>query len=151
MSEEPRLFASDAAVRRIGAGLLDHSLPKEEWTHEAHLAACLWIIAERPDIDADSDMRSIIGSYNAAVGGVNDDHNGYHDTITRCFVATVRHWLAGSAGGALVDHVNGLLAAPEGRRDWPLRFYTRDRLFSVEARRSFMPPDLMTLPVRNIP
>ena len=27
-------------------------LPRAEWTHEAHLAACLWLIGERPDIDA---------------------------------------------------------------------------------------------------
>ena len=33
-----------------------------------------------------------------------------------------------------------------GRRDWPLRFYSRERLFSVEARRTFVPPDLAALP-----
>jgi hypothetical protein len=38
--------------------------------------------------------------------------------------------------------VNGLLGAPEGQRDWPLRFYSRERLFSVEARRAFVGPDL---------
>ena len=33
-----------------------------------------------------------------------------------------------------------------GRRDWPLRFYSAERLFSVEARRKFVPPDLAALP-----
>jgi hypothetical protein len=33
-----------------------------------------------------------------------------------------------------------------GRRDWPLRFYSGERLFSVEARRRFIPPDLASLP-----
>jgi len=33
-----------------------------------------------------------------------------------------------------------------GRRDWPLSFYSRDRLFSVEARRHFVTPDLAVLP-----
>ena len=41
--------------------------------------------------------------------------------------------------------VNGLLSAPEGQRDWPLRFYTRERLFSVAARRDFVEPDIMPL------
>ena len=40
---KPRLFADDAAVRRVGEGLLDRSLPRADWTHEAHLAACLWL------------------------------------------------------------------------------------------------------------
>ena len=30
--------------------------------------------------------------------------------------------------------------------DWPLRFYSAERLFSVEARRHFVSPDLVALP-----
>ena len=45
MSPHPiRPFADDAAVRHVGEGLLARTLPKPEWTHEAHLAACLWLI-----------------------------------------------------------------------------------------------------------
>jgi hypothetical protein len=39
-----------------------------------------------------------------------------------------------------------LLLSPMGRRDWPLRFYSRVRLFSVEARRAFVEPDIAALP-----
>ena len=41
--------------------------------------------------------------------------------------------------------VNGLLGSEMGRRDWPLRFYSRERLFSVEARRGYVEPDLATV------
>lgn len=146
MSYEPRLFHEAEEIRRIGHGLLDHSLPKEGWTHEAHLAACLWIVTERPEIDPDRDMRAIISGYNEAVGGVNDDKGGYHDTITHCFIAGVRSWVARTGEAELLARVNGLLLAPEGQRDWPLRFYSRERLFSVEARRNFIAPDIVSLP-----
>jgi hypothetical protein len=33
-----------------------------------------------------------------------------------------------------------------GGRDWPLRFYTPQRLFSVAARRTFVIPDIAALP-----
>jgi hypothetical protein len=33
-----------------------------------------------------------------------------------------------------------------GRRDWPLRFYSRELLFSVEARRNFVEPDVAAFP-----
>jgi hypothetical protein len=46
----------------------------------------------------------------------------------------------------LVAKVNALLLAEEGRRDWPLRFYSAQRLFSVEARRGWVEPDLAALP-----
>ncbi len=92
----PRLFPDDASVRHIGEGLLACTLPRPEWTHEAHLAACLWLLTERPDVDVDAGIPGIIRRYNASVGGVNDDTQGYHETITRAHVAGVRvpAWLA---------------------------------------------------------
>jgi len=143
---EIRFFADDRVVRRIGENLLDHSLPREDWTHEAHLAACYWIVRDRPDIDPVRDLRAIISRYNEAVGGVNDDTQGYHETITQCFIRAVSTFLATAKSASLSDHVNALLASTYGRRDWPLRFYSREKLFSVEARRIFIPPDLAPLP-----
>ena len=142
----PRLFVTDADVRRIGTGLLDRTLPRDDWTHEAHLAACLWIVTERPDIDPDSDMRGIISGYNAADGGINDDTQGYHETITRCFIHAVRLHLVMMGEVSLVERVNALLTSPFGQRDWPLGFYSHEHLFSVAARRTFIEADLSPLP-----
>jgi hypothetical protein len=140
---EIRFFADDAAVRYVGEGLLARTLPKAEWTHEAHLAACLWLLTEWPDIDVEHDLPAIISGYNEAVGGVNDATQGYHHTITLTYVAAIRGFLSRMpAGHSLAGCVNALLNAPEGRRDWPLRHYSRDTLFSVEARLGYVPPDL---------
>jgi hypothetical protein len=143
----PRLFPDDAAIVRIGAGLLERTLPRADWTHEAHIAATAWLVRDRPDIDVDRRIASIISAYNESVGGVNDDRNGYHDTITRAFIAGVRAHLATRDGREpIVECVNALLNAPAGKRDWPLHFYSRALLFSVAARRGFVPPDLAPLP-----
>jgi hypothetical protein len=140
---EIRYFADDAAVRHVGEGLLARSLPKAEWTHEAHLAACLWLLTERPDIHVERDLPAIISSYNEAVGGVNDASQGYHHTITLTYIAAVRGFLALIRSDLpLAEKVNALLAAPQGRRDWALTLYSRDRLFSVQARLDYLPPDL---------
>lgn len=143
----PRLLPDDAAVRRVGEGLLDRSLPQAEWTHEAHIAATCWLLRDRPQLDVDSAIGGIIRRYNESVGGVNNDTQGYHATITRSFVAGIRAYLRTVPHGAtLVAAVNALLLCPEGQRDWPLRFYSRERLFSVAARREFIAPDLAPLP-----
>lgn len=142
-----RPFADDAAIRRVGEGLLARTLPREEWTHEAHLGATLWLLRDRPDVDVDGEIATIISRYNESVGGVNDATQGYHDSITRAYVAGIRqHLAARPAGEALAAAVNALLASPAGKRDWPLRFYSRDLLFSVAARLDFVPPDLAPLP-----
>ena len=142
----PRLFERDTDIRAIGEGLLACTLPREAWTHEAHLGACLWLLSERPDIDVDAEIAGIIRRFNESVGGVNDDRQGYHDSITRAYVAGVRLFLSETAETGLAARVNALLLSDKGRRDWPLRFYSRDLLFSVAARRGFVEPDLAPLP-----
>jgi hypothetical protein len=143
----PRLFAGDDAIARIGEGLIARTLPRDDWTHEAHLAATTYLLSRRPDIDLNSELPGIIRRFNESVGGVNDDTQGYHDTITRVFLRGVRLFLGEADPDApLHELVNELLLSPMGRRDWPLRFYSAERLFSVAARRQFVPPDLAALP-----
>ena len=142
----PRLFPDDAAIVRIGEGLLACTLPRADWTHEAHLAATTWLLTRRPDVDIDRELPDIVRRYNESVGGVNSDSEGYHETITRLFLHGVRLFLAeANASEPLHKLVNELLLSPMGRRDWPLRFYTPERLFSVEARRAFVAPDLAAI------
>jgi hypothetical protein len=143
----PRLFTSDAKIERIGEGLLARTLPRPDWTHEAHLAATTYLLLRRPDVDLDSRLPDIIRGYNASVGGVNSDTEGYHETITRTFLRGVRLFLAeADPGEPLHELVNQLLLSPMGKRDWPLRYYSPPRLFSVEARRGWIRPDLAALP-----
>lgn len=146
MTDHPiRPFANAADIRRIGEGLLSGALPKTEWTHEAHLAACAWLILERPDITVEIELSGIISRYNEAVGGVNDDHQGYHETLTQLYIRGVRKFLRDCPQRDLLDAVNALLASTIAPRDWPLRHYSRERLFSVAARRGWVEPDLAPL------
>jgi hypothetical protein len=143
----PRFFLSDAEIEHLGEGMVARTLPRPEWTHEAHLAATTYLLLRRPDIDLDKELPGLIRRYNESVGGVNSDTEGYHETITRVFLHGVRLFLSeANAKAPLHELVNDLLASPMGRRDWPLRFYSRELLFSVEARRNFLPPDLAALP-----
>ena len=148
MTEFPaRHFAADADVIHVGEGLLACTLPREEWTHEAHLAATLYLLTRRTDIDLDTELPGIIRRYNESVGGVNDDTQGYHETITRTFLHGARLFLAeADLDEGLADLANQFIHSPMGKRDWPMRFYSRDRLFSVDARRNFVAPDLAALP-----
>ena len=147
MSEHSiRLFEDDPAIAEIGEGLLARTLPREHWTHEAHLAACTWLVRNRADIDIERELPAIISAYNGSVGGVNDETQGYHETITQVYIAGVKAHLA-EVGMQLPLHaaVNALLLSPRGRRDLPLQFYSKERLFSVHARRGFIEPDRESL------
>ena len=142
-----RHFDSDEAVARVGEGLLSRTLPRPEWTHEAHLAATTYLLLKHPEIDLDTELPDLIRRYNESVGGVNSDSEGYHDTITRAYLHGIRLFLSeADTAEPIHELVNDLLHSPMGKRDWPLRFWSRERLFSVEARRGFVPPDLAAMP-----
>jgi hypothetical protein len=141
-----RLFHDDASIVTIGEGLLAATLPRAAWTHEAHLAACCWLLRHRANIDIESELPGIISAYNVASGGVNDDTQGYHETITQVYIAEVKAYLAEVATDLpLYEAVNRLLLSPRGTRDLPLRFYSKELLFSAQARRTFVAPDLVGL------
>jgi hypothetical protein len=140
----PRFYGTDSEVRRIVAGLLTRSLPRREWTHEAHLAALSGLIIEHHDFIPEQQLPAVISEYNVAAGGVNDDSQGYHETITQFWIASARAFHAAHPADRLVDRVNRFIAAPDGRRDAPLRHFSPQLLFSVEARRRLVEPDLMT-------
>ena len=140
-----RLFESATAIRRVSEGLLDCTLPKAEWTHEAHLAACTWLVLERPDVLPERDLPAIIRRYNETVGVLNDDTQGYHETLTQLYIIGVRRFVATIQAQDLLAAVNSLLASEMAQRSWPFSFYSRELLFSAAARRSWAEPDLAAI------
>lgn len=140
-------FTSDAAIERIGRGLLDRSLPKTEWTHAGHFAAAFWLLSN-PDMDAMREMPGLICAYNEATGVANTDSGGYHETITLSSLRAARAWLADRPGAALHESLDKLLASEYGRSDWLLAYWSKALLFSAKARRTWVDPDLKPLPFR---
>jgi hypothetical protein len=139
-------FNSDDEIAAIGRGVLDLSLPKPRWTHAAHFAAALWLISRRPDLDAARAMPGFIRAYNEATGVANTDTDGYHETITQASLRAAHSFLREDPQRSLFATCNALMASPLGKSDWLLQYWTRPRLFSVEARRRWLDPDLRPLP-----
>lgn len=143
----PRLYETEADIISVGEGLLDCTLPKAQWTHEGHLAACLYLLLRRPEIDLPVEMPGIISRYNVAVGGENTDTAGYHETITQFYIRAVRAFAEQEGRDTpLLQLCNRLLVSELGDRNYPLNFWSKERLFSVPARRSWLEPDLQPLP-----
>jgi len=136
-----------AEMERIANGFADLSLPKADWTHQAHFGTALWLLMRRPDILPERDMPDMIRRYNESVGGVNSDHSGYHETITQASIRAARHLLAGLCAEVTPQEaLAARRASPFGDKDWLFVHWSRDRLMSVEARRGWVEPDLAALP-----
>ncbi|HNB25378.1 MAG TPA: hypothetical protein PLR41_00325 [Alphaproteobacteria bacterium] len=152
MSPLPPRAPSEAEIMHIGESLLDRTLPQKQWTHAAHCIACLYLMLCRPDIDVAKSLPGIIWRYNAAVGTPNSDQDGYHETITRFYIQAIAGYLARQPSGRpLTEIVAAFLASPFAARDFALRYWSKDRLMSVEARRVWVEPDLRPLDLDTLP
>lgn len=141
-----KYFSDDDAVERLARGVIDGSCPKAEWTHAAHFAVAFWVLRHWPDRPAETVMPDIIRTYNEATGVRNTDTSGYHETITQASIRAARSFLGGyPASQPLHEVVDVLMETSLGGSGWVLAHWTRDRLFSVEARRSWVEPDLRPL------
>ena len=132
---------SEADIERIARGVLDRTLPKLQWTHAAHFALALWLLRDRGDVTF-RDMPPLIRAYNESTGVANTDSGGYHETITAASLRAARAWLTARPDMPLHEALAELLAGPHGRPDWLLTYWSRERLFSVAARRGWVEPDL---------
>ena len=125
-------------------------LPHEEWTHQAHLAVGMWHVDRYGADDALARLRIGIQQLNDSHGTPNSATRGYHETITRAYVQLLVGFLeACPAAMPLTERVAQLLASPVADKDVLLRFYSRERLMSTEARMAWLEPDLRPLRVAD--
>ncbi len=113
-------------------------LGADEWTHEAHLVTCWVALSDRTPAEALPFLRASIQAHNCGIGTPNTDTEGYHETLTAYYVTAVAH--------ADADEPEGLFEVATCSRTAPLDHWTRDVLFSVDARRGWVAPDVADLP-----
>src|SRR5262249_23499514 len=121
------------------------TLPKEQWTHHAHLRVGLWHLLRHGAAEALALLRTRIQRYNTSRGTANTDSSGYHETITRFYVWVIDQFLRSADPPQGIDQLAKDLIHRCGDPGLPLRYYSRERLFSVAARRQWMRPDVAAL------
>lgn len=138
--------ATDAAYAAFIAEFEAGRLPRARWTHAAHLRAGLWYVSRLPLDEAIATLRRRIRAHNEAVGTPNTDVSGYHETLTALYARGIAAHAAAHPGLSLGQLAERLLASPLARVEWPLGYYSRERLYSVAARREWLEPDLAPAP-----
>ena len=125
------------------------TLPKERWTHGAHLLTGACYVHALGQAGAIERMRVCVKRHNESVGGKNTETSGYHETITIAWIKLLDGLLtevrAGSGeNGAMVRAEFARLAVERfvGDREIWKRYYEFDLVGSVEARRRWVEPTL---------
>lgn len=137
-SSRQTLAMIDAETQRVFAGFCNRTLPKIEWTHEAHVRVCWATLTDRTVDDSICFLRDGIRAYNVATGVANTPTDGYHETLTVYFVRTI--------AAIDADTVEQVIDAPDVATTAPLRHWSRELLFGRAARAAWVEPDLAPLP-----
>jgi hypothetical protein len=117
------------------------TIPRDDWKHREHLIVALYYVSHFDNDTAADKMRS--GILNLLANGFGVDLSKempYHETITIFWIRTLADFHAASNGLPINEKIVEMLRRFD--KDYLLKFYTRERLFSDEARARFVEVDL---------
>jgi hypothetical protein len=122
------------------------TLPKERWTHAAHIFGGACYVHRLGEAVALDHMRLSVKRYNIAVGGQNTPTSGYHETITVFWIKLLAAFLATHQPVARTDFAALAVSHLAPQRNIYARYYSYHLVDSSEARAHWQPPDLQPLP-----
>ena len=115
-------------------------IANKNFHHASHLHVAWVYLSESSSVgEAAAKMRNTLRRFAACAGKLEK----YHETITLFWVHLLSRAHASAGGESLEKIVHANPRLPE--RNFPLTYYSRERLFSEHARTSWVEPDLKPL------
>jgi hypothetical protein len=128
-------------TEKTAEAMCARTLTKAEWTHYAHLRTGLWHLLHHGPEEALLLLRERIRALNGSHGVANTPTSGYHETITRFYLWQIAKFLEEEGRGKCVDELAEKLILRYGDKDLPLEYWSRETLFSTDARLGWVEPD----------
>lgn len=122
------------------------TLPPDKWTHRAHVRVAVLYASQSSWEEAVRTMRRRIQAYNAATDTPEELERGYHETLTVAFMRLI--YAAQLADGTFTTAAAFIKRHPELlEKKAILRYYSRERILTWDAKQRFVPPDIQSLPI----
>ena len=137
MSEK---YKTEAEIRALVESFETATIARDEWRHAEHLIVGLHYLSSH-------DLETAIGKMRAGIfhllRAFEIDLNRempYHETMTVFWMRTVDDFKKSKKEASMLEMCNELVNVFD--KDYPLKFYSRELLFSDEARAVFVEADL---------
>lgn len=137
-------YKTEKEIAEVVRGFEDATISRDKWKHAEHLTVALHYLGVYEIDTATEKMRN--GIFKLLTDGFGVDLTNempYHETLTIFWIRTVADFNASKNGASPLDKANDLVARYD--KDYPLKFYSREYLFSDEARAKFVDGDLQKL------
>jgi len=134
-------FSTEEEIEEVVRTFEDASIARDRWKHAEHLTVALHYLTFHDMVTATAKMRD--GIFKLLTEGFEVDLSKempYHETLTVFWMRTVDNFRRTKNGASMLEKANELVNKYD--KDHPLKFYTREFLFSDEARAKFVEGDL---------
>jgi hypothetical protein len=134
-------FKTEEEIYEVLRAFEDATIARNVWKHAEHLAFALVYVEDFGETAALEKMRSgILNRFENGFGLDLTKEMPYHETLTVFWIRAVAEFNAANDGVSLLEKANKLIETHD--KNLPLRFYSRELLFSDEARERSIPGDL---------
>jgi hypothetical protein len=136
-------------INTISTQFENKTLLKEQWTHHAHLAVAFVYLDKYKSLQHTlPNIREGIKAYNVSVGTANTENSGYHETLTVFWLTVVYEYYVLKNRNDLNATYRAFIQTIFVKAEFPLKFYSKELLFSKVGRQTWVEPDL--LPISKI-
>ncbi|HQU85274.1 MAG TPA: hypothetical protein PKY59_19190 [Pyrinomonadaceae bacterium] len=137
-------YTADEEIYALVKKFEDRTLPKADWTHAAHLTVGLFYCFKNPFGVAKNLMSDGIYWLNDAHGTPNTETSGYHETLTVFWIKMLFSFVERNKEEENLHILANEMLNFFSDTNLPLKYYSRELLFSKEARFAYVEPDLDT-------
>lgn len=139
-------YKTESEILEVVRSFESGTILRERWKHAEHLTVAFYYINNSPSLSQATDkMRVGIFNLLKSFGVDMEKDMPYHETLTRFWMKSVDDFAKTRNGRSTVETANSIIENLADK-DLPLRFYSRELLFSDQARSKFIKPDLEDLP-----
>jgi hypothetical protein len=122
-------------------------LPRERWTHEAHLIVSAHYCLAFDCIVALKFLRNNIIEYNELSGTLNTDSSGYHETLTRFWIIITKNFINNNSDLGKEELIRSFINSEYASKTLHLEYYSPEIIYSNRARHDWVDPNLKKLKI----
>lgn len=133
-------FETEKDIKNLVESFENGTIAREDWRHAEHLIVALYYISNYGYNTAYNKMREGIFNLLKAFEVDLSKEMPYHETLTVFWLKTVDEFRKSKNDCSTVEICNELIT--RFGKNYPLKFYSREILFSDEARKEFIKGDI---------
>ena len=135
-----KIYKTENDIKILVEAFENGTVSEAEWRHAEHLVVALYYLSKHDFDAALKKMRDGIFNLLRAFKVDLSKEMPYHETLTVFWMRTVDDFRRSKNGASMTEICNELTI--EFDKDYPLRFYSRELLFSDRARAEFVEANL---------